>query len=243
MTNQKMLDNIKDSLGNRSSGRIGSRTVDAVVLDAMNIAIPMCVLESQPDYYNRTCHIDLIVGTREYALPVIDDDSETIRIKDIYGQRCWRSNGTEVVMKHVNYAEFLRKVPDFELEVTGTPHLYSLWGKANKLYLDYLPSEALTLTLFVESFPAVITNADLNLAMPLDDQWNLAVEAMGTAYCFLKMQQHEMYALWTDLYEKQKPSIQRMENQKHGANQSVSSSGGGACVSDPVLNPFVRTWN
>ncbi len=241
MTNQQMLDNVKDNLGNRASGRIGSRDVDTVVLDALNVAVPHCVQEAQPDYYNRTATIAIVQGTREYELPVVDTDADTIRIKDIYTHRCFRAGNTEVILHHVNYAEFVRRVPDYALAVEGTPSLFSLWGKTNKLHLDYVPWEALTLSLFVEVFPNLIETSDLATALPINEQWNLAVEAKATSYCYLKLQQREMYAIWEDTYLKQKPSIQRQENRKHGHNQGGQKVG--RHISDPVNNPAVRDWN
>lgn len=242
MTNQQMIDNIKDNLGNRATGRIGSRAVDTVVLDALNVAVPNCVLEAQPDYYNRTATLALVVGTREYALPVVDSDGDTIRVKDIYSHRCARASGTEVILKHVNYAAFVQAVPDFSLETTGTPRLFALWGKTNTLYLDYLPSEALTLSLFVEVYPNLITTGQLTEPMLIDPQWELAVEAYATAYCFLKMQQEGMYDTWTKMYQAQKPQVTRTENHKHGAGIAAGSPYPQS-ISDPLTNPLVRSWN
>ena len=91
MTLQDMINNVKDNLGNRVSGTIGSRTVDTVVLEAINLAIPHTVQEAQPDYYNRTATISVLVGTRVYSLPTLDSDGDTIRIKDIYSHRAFRA--------------------------------------------------------------------------------------------------------------------------------------------------------
>jgi len=241
MNVQKMIDNIKTNLGNRANGKIGNQSVDTVVLDGLNLAIPHITQEAQPDYYNRVATLNLVIGQREYSLPAQDSEGVTIIVKDIYSHRCSRADGTHVSMIHLNYAEFVKKVVDYDLEITGTPYYYALWGKDNKLYLDYLPSENLTLTLFIEVYPNQLSTLDLNNALPIQDQWNLPVEAFATAYCYMKLQQVEMYQFWDDLYQKQKVSISRTESQKQSHN--ISGSGNKFVATEPHLNPMYKTWN
>jgi hypothetical protein len=81
----------------------------------------------------------------------------------------------------------------------------------------------------------------LGTAMPIHAQWDLAVEAFTTKYCYLKLQQTEMYAVWDDLYNKQKASLSRDESDKQSKN--ISASGNNPSVSDPLLDPFVNQWN
>ena len=172
---QDMIDTVKDNLGNRASGRIGSRSVDVVVLEALNLAVPHCVQEAQPDYYNRTATINLIADTftasdppvqltvaqRVYPLPTLDDQGNPIRIKDIYSHRVYRGDGSDVVMKHLTYIEFVKMTSNYNLDYVGTPAYYALWGKDNDMTLDYFPSEPYTMILYVESYPDLITSAML----------------------------------------------------------------------------------
>jgi hypothetical protein len=236
-----MMNNIKDNLGNRTSGRIGSRPVDSVVLDAMNLAIPHTVIEAQPDYYNREASIAVLTNVRDYPLPTVDVDSDTIRIKDIYSHRMYRTDGTDVLLKHLSYLEFIKRTSDYALNITGTPSFYALWGKTNKLTFDYVPSENFTLTLYVEVYPQPIVTGNLSGPLPIDDQWSMVVEAYATKHCYLKMQQTEMYQFWDELYNREKASISRQENKKQ--NDNVSVQGTGAHINDPLNNPFVRNWN
>lgn len=241
MTAQDMINTVKDNLGNRASGRIGNRAVDTVVLEAINLAVPHITIEAQPDYYNRTATISLITSSQVYDLPVIDSDGADIRVKDIIAHRCYKSDGTPVMLEQVTFAKFVRLAPDYEQAIEGIPTYFSLWGSTNKLYLNNLPSEALTLKLFVETYPIAISSSNLNSPLAIDDQWSLAVEAFATQHCYLKLQQTQMYTIWNDLYLKQKGSISRNEDRKHGHGMQVGKSSG--YVSDPVVDPFTERYN
>jgi hypothetical protein len=95
--------------------------------------------------------------------------------------------------------------------------------------------------MYVESYPNQVTSGQLGDPMPIDSQWDLAVEAFGTKYCYLKLQQTEMYAVWDDLYQKQKASLSRDESAKQSKN--ISQEGTVSMVNDPVNNPFITNWN
>jgi hypothetical protein len=250
-----MITTIKDNLGDRAGGKIGSRSVDTVVLEALNLAVPHCVQEAQPDYYNRTATINLIADTyddgnpptqltfkqRVYPLPTVDDQGSQIRIKDIYSHRVYRADGSDVVMKHLSYLEFVKLTSNYSLDYVGTPAYYALWGQNNDMTLDYFPSEPYTMKLFVESYPKLITTSSLGSALPIDDQWNIVVEAYATKHCYMKLQQTEMAIIWNDMYNREKASITRMENDKQGHNIQVSDNL--ISVSEPALNPLVGRWN
>jgi len=252
---QDMIDTIKDNLGDRASGKIGSRSVDVVVLEALNLAVPHCVQEAQPDYYNRTTTINLIADTyndaeppvlltqaqRVYPLPIVDDQGNGIRIKDIYSQRVYRADGSDVAMKHLSYHEFVKLTRNYSLDYVGTPSYFALWGQDNDMTLDYFPSEPYTMILYVESYPEVITSAMLQTPLPIDDQWNIVVEAYATKHCYMKLQQSEMAMIWDNLYNREKASVSRMESDKQSHN--VDASGKTISIGDPVLDPFVSRWN
>jgi hypothetical protein len=241
MTNQEMINSIKDNLGNRTSGRIGSRTVDAVVLDALNLALPHLVVEAQPDYYNRETDVTINIGQRTYAMPVVDSDDDVIRVKDIYSFRMTRADGTDIMVQQLNYADFIKRTSDYELNVGGTPSFFSVWGSQNKFTFDYVPAEIFKFRLYVEVYPNTIAADNLSGALPIDDQWNVCVEAYATKHIYLKMQQTEMYQFWQELYDREKAAITRMESKQHSKNIKVGSRT--PTLSDPALNPAVKNWN
>lgn len=242
MTGQEMLNSILGNIGNRVSGRIGSENVSTVALRALNLAVPHIVQEAQPDYYNRTASLSIVTGTRIYALPTQDEDGETIRIKDLINYRLSRSGGSSVKIEQLNFQEFVDRTFNYDEETEGTPHYFALWGKNNKLHWDYVPSEDFTMTLYVEVYPNLITSDVLATNLPIHDQWNIVVEAFATYYIYLKLQQIQMYTFWKDEYLKQKASVSRTENEKQGHNIHASK-GRVPHISDPLLDPFIGSYN
>ena len=171
----------------------------------------------------------------------VDTDGDVLRIKNIYGYRCTRAGGTSISIIQLNFAEFVKRTSNYELDYTGTPSYFGLWGKTNRLTLDYFPSEDYLFTMYVEAYPQQILATNVNTPLPIDDQWNIVVEAFATKHCFLKLQQTEMYIIWQKLYEDQKASISRNESTKQSENIHVGSKI--PSVTDPALNPMARTWN
>lgn len=253
---QDMIDSIKDNLGSRNSGRIGTRDVDTVVYEALNLAVPHCCQEAQPDYYNRTASFPLLneiwddtvdppvmtqAAVREYPMPTVDVDGIAVRIKTIYGYRLVRSGNTEAAIKQLNYSDFIQRTQNYSLKYTGTPSYFSLWGKNNTIHFDYFPSEPMEFIMYVEVYPELITTTGAQSPLPLPDQWNIVIEAYATKHCYLKMQQTEMYTFWNDLYDREKRSVMRTENDKHA--QGIDADSKRALITDPVLDPRARTWN
>lgn len=241
MKTQDMINAVKANLGNRASGRIGGFDIDVAALNAINIVLPQMLQENDPEYYQRTASLSLVTSTREYDLPVADSDGNTIKIKDIYAHRCYRADGTEVSLLQLNYKDFVERTINYNLEFEGTPKYFAIWGRGQKFYLDYLPSEDYTMTLYVETYANLLSAADLNTALPLDDRWNLVLESGTTAYLYLKLQQLDMYQFWQDLYLKQKASVGRTELEKQTKNIEVGMRT--PLVTDPVNDPSVRRWN
>lgn len=241
MTAQELINTVSDNLGNRSGGTIGSRTVSTVILEGINLGLPHLVQEAQPDYYNRITTLSVVAGTREYTLPVVDDDGGTIRIKDIYDVKGYRSDGTTPhTFVHVGFKEFINRTRGIVKDTTGNPQYFALWGKTNKIYFDYVPSENMTMEMYIETYPIAVSDTQLNVALPMDDEWNLVLEAFVTAHCYLKLQQVQMYTIWNDRYIKQKASVSRSTLSKQSHNQQM---GGVTSVSDPLLDPFIRRYN
>lgn len=241
MTGQELINAVKDNLGNRATGKIGNQSVDSVILKGINIGIPHLVLEAQPDYYNRTATVSITTSSATYAMPVEDDDGNDIRVKDIYSCKGYRSDGTPHTFIHLNYHDFVSRTMGLEQNATGTPCHFAIWGMDNTIHLDYLPTDTFSMILYVVSHPIAISATALTVPLPIHAEWDLVLEAFVTAYCYLKLQQTEMYVIWNDLYLKQKASVNRDNNLKQSHN--LSMSGRTLRVSDPLLDPFVGDYN
>lgn len=239
MTTNDMIISVKTNLGNRVSGTIGGQGVDTVVLGGISKALSKVLLKYNPEYYNRTCTISLTTADKTYALPTVDTLGNTIRIKDIISFRCYTVDGTNRPLKHINSVEFVKKTADFAQNISGTPYLFTLWE--GNLILDYTPTEALTLTMYVESYPKTLTISDVNVALPIEEEWELSIEAYATHYVYLKLQQTVMADQWLNVYKENMGAVPGSVREKH--SHGVGIMGVGMSITDPVNNPFVTSWN
>jgi hypothetical protein len=245
MQAQVMIDNIASNLGNRNSGVIGNQPVNSVILSAINLAIPHLAQECDPDYYKTTVTISLVAGTREYTLPTLDDNGDTLRIKEIIAYHFYDEDNNQQCIHMRNFTDLVRGNPNFTwgytLGNTATPTEFSLWDSGTKLIFNYTPDRVYNLRLYVDRYPGTILVANVNEPMPIDDQWIIAIEAYATAHCYLKLQQTQMYQFWQDLYLREKKSINRTEQRNHA--HGISASNPTRNINDPLLDPFARSYN
>lgn len=239
MTTQEMVNSVKVNLGNRVSGTIGGISVDTVVLDGVSKGLQRVLEKHNPEYHNRIATLALTTSARVYTLPVKDTSNNTIRIKDILVHRCSESTGVNIPLHLMPFKEFMKSTPDYDQNLTGTPCIMAIWEQ--KLYLNVIPSQAYTLTLYVEVYPNKLTPSDLNIALPIDENWDLAIESYATSHVYLKLQQGQMAALWQARYEEQMSSTpgSSTKKQQHGVNAHGNPTG----LTDPLNNPFVTDWN
>jgi len=209
--------------------------VDTVVLSGINSGLTQILLKYNPTFYNRIAEIDVVTGTRAYDLPVLDTSGNSIRIKDILAYRLTRSDGTDVTLTQVEYTTFITKTSDFELEVSGTPCIFSIWER--KLYFDMVPSEDLTLTMFVESYSIPLTTANLSSSLPIEADWDIMVESFATAHVYAKLQQVQMASFWQLKYEQQRGEVPGSARKIQQKDLQVDQQHGS--ISDPVNNPLI----
>ena len=239
MTTQDMLNSIKCNIGNRVTGTIGGFPVDTVVLQGINKALYQVLSKYNPDYYNRSATLAIDTTNRVYTLPTSDLLGNFIRIKDILSFRCSRADGTQVVLAQLNYVDFVKATPNFTLVLTGVPRYFAIWE--GKLILDYISSQALTLAMYVESYPITLTISDLNYVLPVEENWEMMIEAYATSHVYLKLQQTQMAQTWMMRYTEQTNTVPGSIRQKQ--THGISSMGHIASISDPVNNPLVNGWN
>lgn len=240
MTLQEMIDAVKTNLGNRQTGTIGAQSVATVVLTGINSGLNQVLLKYNPDYYNRIVSLDILADTREYTFPVVDTDGVSIRVKDILSFRCYRSDGTEVMLSQDEWNTFVRKTQDYNQETEGTPSFFAL--HTTKLYLDCVPDEALTLEMFIESYHVKLTTDDLNAELPIEAEWEVMIESFATSHVYHKMQQLQMAGSWAQKYEQQKSEVPGSVRKKQAKGLRQGNSGA-SYVSDPINDPFVRRYN
>lgn len=227
MTTKELITAIAGNLGNRAEGTIGGEAVDTVILRAINLAVPQCVKLANPTYYEETATLSL-EDTNIFDYPTIDSK----RIKDILNFRVTRSDGTPVTVVQKTFSEFVFCTADYEQAIEGTPSLLAFHN--NKIYINRVPSETLTMILYCEVWPKEIATTGTSVALPIDAEWELAVEAYATHYCYLKLQQFTAAQYWLGLFNDQKLTniqVKRKVNTRDG--------GAGTYLNNSALNPLV----
>lgn len=233
MTLQDLITSIEANLGDRATGVIGNQPVASVILKSVNFALPQCVKLANPEFYDETIEMQLTTaGGTEYVIPEVDGKL----VKDITHVRTSRVDGTPVSINKVTFAQFIQVTRDYDQQIQGVPS--SLAYREGKVLINRIPSEEYNLTLFAEVWPKNLTDLDLEVQLPIDNDWSLAVEAYATYYCYLKLQQVTMSDYWKDTYEEQK-SINVQTNRK----KDIRGQGTGKMtVSGNVfLQPFVQS--
>jgi hypothetical protein len=234
MTFNEMISEVQGNLGNRVSGSIGGQTTSTVVMRAINRGLMQCVKLSNPSYYERELVVNLAAGsTTKIAYPTIGG----LRIKDIVTAKLTRaSDDTTVNIVRTIFKEFIRINSSYFEDTVGIPSSWAVY--ADYIYLNRVPQEAYNLNLYCEVWPTTLVFGDLNLAMPIGVEWELAVEAFATSQCFAKLQQLESSEYWEKIYESQKATNTRVKRKTdaHGADGQ-----GGYVGDDCVFDPFCHS--
>ena len=233
-----IVGDVKQNLGNRSSGVIGGTPVDTVCLNAVNKGFKNIIKQANPDYYDRIVTLNITTATNEYAMPTVDTDGNTVKVKQIVSGRLVRTGEYNAYrVREVIFEEYFKFNEPNALE-TGVPSTFAL--RNNKLYFVKYPDDAYTLTLAVQIVPTDIPVSGINKLLGIDDVWVEVIEAYATHYCFAKLQQmadaNYWYAKYLELKKEAKGTQYKRPMQNKPNNYSIGSG-------DPELDPFVKRWN
>lgn len=233
MTLQNFIDSIAGNLGDRASGTIGGQNSSTVIIRAANLGLSQCVKLANPDAFTGITTIAMASGgAQEYPLPLVNDQ----KIKDLTGYRFTRdSDDTTLTVTKIPYPSYIEITRSQLQALGGIPSYWSVYN--NTIYINRVPTEDLTLNLYVELWPKELTVSNLNEALPIDTEWELAAEAYATYYCFLKLQQTQDALYWRELHNEQKKENTQVDRKKGIRHQGMASfSGGGNRVLDPFNN-------
>ncbi len=233
-----IIGNVKENLGNRSSGVIGGTPVDTVVLKAVNKGFKNIIKVANPTHYNRLAELSLVAGTAEYAEPVVDLDGNTIRIKQLGNVRLNLTGETAVYhTTQITIDQYLSaKVPS--TNETGVPTLYCYHNR--KFLFQRYPDSAYNFTMAVKIMPTDFTMGDINTVLPLDEMWEEVIEAYATHYCFSKLQLTKNATYWHSVFSKAKKTCKSTIYKQPGLKQPNSPY---LSAADPLTDPFTRRFN
>ena len=233
MTLTEMVTAVTGNLGNRSEGTIGNESTETVAVRGINIGLPQCVKLANPTAYEKTATLALPSGgDMIYPYPTIEGE----RIKDIVSYRFTRaSDGGRLNVLKVPYPQFVEITSDFARAHQGTPSYWSIF--AEEIYINRVPAEDYNLLLYCEVWPKALTLDDANTPLPINTEWELAIEAYATKYCYMKLQQGVQATYWGDIYDEQKSLNTQV---KRKVSQRGNGTAGGPSNRD-VLDPFVRS--
>lgn len=195
----QIITSVTDNLGDRSSGQIGSRTTEAVALDAINKAIyKIAKCKKHITALERSVTLNITTSTYQYAMPAIDSTGAAISIKKFLS---WT---IALVGSPIGYPirrlAVTRRDQIFPLTNTarqGRPYYYSIFHDIIEVY-PY-PNTAYTMTGRAVIWPTAVTASSTSngLGTEFDD----VIEEFATAECFAKLQQIEDAKLWLMRYE------------------------------------------
>ena len=197
-TGQQIADNVRDHLGNRADGQIGSRGVDDAILASINKGCRAIVKRVNPEELQAELTIDVSTATNEYAIPTGTVNSLATTIKNIVASPSLLRDGETVgtILRRI-YVDTLDKIEPYkDTERTGRPYYYAIFNETVTLYP--FPDDDYTVTLRVNLWPPAITLAQLG---PLNDEWEDVIEAYATFDCYAKLQQTQDAASWYGIYK------------------------------------------
>jgi len=233
-----MIKNVKENLGNRSSGVIGGTPVDTVVLGGINKGFKNIIKMANPVYYDRIATLSLIIGQVDYPEPTSDEDGQPIKIKQLMSHRLNLVGETEIYLtRQITIGQYLQNsVPS-----TAEPGIPSTFCYHNRTFkFTRYPDNAYTLAIAVNTTPIDFTTADLNTTLSVDDIWIEVIEAYATHYCYAKLQLTENSAFWYAIYDEAKRENKAVIYKQPGMKKPTYDY---LATGDPLTDPFVRSFN
>jgi len=199
MTVQQIIDNVKDHLGNRASGYIGSRATETVILDTINLCLlKISKCKKHIPAFEKVVTIAVSSGNYQYALPVMDSTGSQIKIKKFL--RFVIAKPGETTGYNVSRITAFHRDRVFPLtntSHTGRPAYYSIYGSLMELYP--FPDDIYTMTGRAIVYPSRVlaTGVDSGIGMEFDD----VIEEFATGECFARLQQPEDSNSWLSRYK------------------------------------------
>ncbi len=235
MTGTEFTTAVKDHVGDRQSGHIGSRTVDEAVLDSVNKGQRYICKRVNIQELQQSLTIDILSSDYSYALPTPTGSSTIKSILTVTLKQDSETTGR--ILKRLSLGLKVSWFPIMSSSRTARPIYYSYFAGSIELYP--WPDDDYTAYLRVNTYPVDMVAATES---PMGDEWDSAIEAYATYDIFAKLQQTQDALNWWKIFwqeyketigvvNKNPDLIQDMETIDHGGTNLGYEAG---------LDPFIR---
>ena len=241
-TGNELITAVEQFIGGRTTGTIGGVAIPDVVLDSLNRGLWKFSRRYDIATLQREATIAVVSTAYVYAVPVLDKDSNTIRIKNILSCTMLRSGETTgVTIQRLTHQKRTQLFPHVTTDNQSRPSYYTVFGTNLELY-PY-PDDAYTLRLFVNIWPNDL--AASGTSHSLGEEWDDILVEFAVADVYAKMQQMEDAAYWQAVYRDSLKQLRAslidspdfIMDMRHVDDLGTIPTG------DPQNDPFTHSWN
>lgn len=198
-TGSQLITAVKDHLGDRASGYIGSQSVDNAAMSSINRALLRICTRYSLEALQRNTTVAVTSSTNVYALPTTIG-AETIRIKNLATRPVTvrGSETTGVPMERLSIFQRDTTFPYTNNSRTGRPLYYTIFN--SQFELEPWPDTTYTMYLRLNIWPTSFTSGTLAQSHQLGEEWDQPIEEFATFDCFAKLQQTADAQLWLGMF-------------------------------------------
>ncbi len=242
LTGQEIRNSVKGNLGNRDSGKIGTRDIDDAILHFVNRALFKVPRRYNLPILERNLDIDVDNSAYQYELPTTYG-TDTIRIKNfikLVSQKDGESYGVPLTRLSTQKRDTIFPLTSSNAQ-TGPPRWYSVFAEYIELF-PYPDDEAYTLHVRANIWPTKFTSATMSSSHVLGEEWDEYLEMYATFLAFKSLQQVQEAKLWL---EDSKDILDELLTALRSTPDWIADSNvvsAGISV-DPQNDPCVGSWN
>jgi hypothetical protein len=239
MTSTEFVTAVKDHIGDRQSGRIGSQTVDAACLASVNKAIRHIakIPNFNPAEQQESGNIAVTSGNYSYSTPTFTHG--TIKsIISVTSQASGETTGR--FLEELPRVSFSKYFPLMDSSRTGRPNSFTMQHKTTILLYPW-PDGNYTVSMLVNCFP---NELGLGEDSPYDEIWDEAIEAYATFDVFAKLQQTQDASSWFAIYRVVKGETLGTLSKFPSRTMDIKLKPCGNSINygvEPGLDPFIRS--
>lgn len=237
MTTTEMVTLIKDHIGDRQTGFIGSQTVDAACLASVNKALRVItkIPNFNPEEQQEEQNLSLVTSAYSYTMPTFTHGTLKSIISAVMKQT---SETTGRSLIEIPISTFQTWFPIVDSSMTGRPVYFTFYHKTTVRFYPY-PDSTYTVTFLANCFPAELA---LAVDLPYDEIWDEAIEAYATFDVFAKLQQTQDAVNWRKIYKDARietlGALRKYPSRALDINLKTKNINLGR---EPGLDPFIRS--